>query len=92
MNGDQYRAGDNAKMIDRSTGRAHLFNLSVTVLKADHYRDLFLQIIHELPLGDIIPLFITVTANADDCKSVTFTQQLVDSRTLICSFVNLIKF
>jgi len=90
MNGDQYRAGDNAKMIDRSTG--HLFNLSVAVLKADHYRDLFPQIIHELPLGDIIPLFIIATANADDCKSVTFTQQLVDSRTLICSFVNLIKF
>lgn len=57
-------------MIDRSTGQTHLFNLSAAVLKGDHYRDLFPQIIHGLPAGDIIPLFIIATANADDCKCV----------------------
>jgi len=53
--------GGQCEMIDRSTGPTHLFNLSTAVLKADHYRDLFPQIIHGLPSGDS-PLFITETA------------------------------
>lgn len=54
--------GTECEMIDRSTGPTHLFNLSAAVLKANHYHDLFPQIIHGLPSGDVIPLFITETA------------------------------
>lgn len=44
-------------MIDRSAGPTHLFNLSAAVLKANHYRDLFPQIIHGFTIRGRQPSF-----------------------------------
>jgi hypothetical protein len=70
----------------------HLFNLSVAILKVNHYRDLFPQIIPGLPSGRRFSFYYLAAVNANDCKFVTFMQQPADNQTLIYSLVNLIKF